>query len=97
MMFPSTKRLIDQYEARLSAQAEAHAQQLVNLQSQIEDLRRLVFPVNSERFIPLPALEADAIISGHNSTVEITPEQQAQWDAEISERDKVLSGAYADV
>ena len=84
-----TKKLIQQYEARIQA-LEAH----------IKDLRTLVIPQNNPQSEAI-SLENDLIMNGSEHQVEveyeetpITSEQRAEHERVISERDRLLSGTY---
>ncbi len=79
-----------QYEARLS-DLKAH---ILDLQCQIENLNKLVFPKNATLDIPLVQIEADAIISGHQEAVDLTEEEKRQIEEIDSEAAQLLSGTY---
>lgn len=80
------------YESLLAAMREAAANERALLQSQIEDLKRLVFSPTSATNIPREAREADAIITVTEVPFK-TPEQE-QLDAEFSELDRIVSGEH---
>lgn len=67
---------------------------IADLIKQIEDMRSMVYPSSMPKGIPYVQLEADAIISGKEETIALTPEEIRQAEEEIAERDSLLSGTY---
>ena len=86
--------LITSYEARIKDLRDSHASEIQALLAHIESLKRLVFPPQNTASIPLHQLEADAILSVRETTIELTDDELKQREEEISERDRVLSGMY---
>lgn len=101
-----TKKLIQQYEARLAALEVSHAQhvaileaayrdRLLAVEAHLKDLRSLAVPSRTE-YTDASAMEADLILSGSQETVEVelTSAERAAMEEIDSERDRILSGAY---
>ena len=72
-----------------------------DLQTQILFLRQFAIPTTPPIESDVRALEMDAVLSNTGEAVELSPEQSADYvkylnDQQeiISERDRVLSGAY---
>lgn len=80
-----TKKLIQQYEARIAG-----------LERHIEDLRKLVHPQAYSQAASSVAEEADAIMSGQDQVIyeSVALEPSEEIKNEISERDRILSGTY---
>ncbi len=78
-----TKALIAQYEARIA-----------DLKAEIGALRTLVLPSSRPYHIPVGQLEADAVLSGTQDILQLTPEQSQEQDEILAERDRILSGQY---
>lgn len=88
------KALKEQYEKRLQEQANLYEARISQLQSQIEDLRKMVFVPTSATSLPLVQIEQDAILSGKEEQVTITQEELAQLEMEQSEADRIFAGTY---
>lgn len=67
-----------------------------SLQKQIALLTQLAVPSNDPHNPPLLNIEADAILSGHQHPIAAQEAEMPsdEVDAEIAERDRILSGAY---
>ena len=81
----------------------AHEKNIKNLEEQISYLRTLIFPKQDMYNPPLIHREADAVMSATTELLDIPPEQKeeaksldpnAPGEADIEERDKILSGNY---
>jgi hypothetical protein len=88
------KALVSSYEKRISSLTEAHYAHVASLEAHIEDLKRLVYPTQNYMHPTLDQMEADAILSVKETVIELTEEEQKRRSAEISERDRILSGTY---
>lgn len=86
------KALISQYEQRIAELKAAHAAEIGQLSLRLEDMRALIMPRNYSTTIQ--NLEADGVLSGQQEMIELTEAEQAEYDATISERDRILSGTY---
>ena len=93
-MFVTTRTLQASYEARLRDMERSHAAQIEALLAHIESLKRLVFSPAAPGYVPSQALEADAILSVRETTIELTEEEMKRREEEISERSRILSGQY---
>ena len=89
-----TNKVIKQLEERLKMQSQLYEARISDLMARISDLREVAIPKNTAYSIPLVQQEADAIMSGKDEVIELTESQLAEQDAEISERDRLLSGTY---
>lgn len=72
-------------------------QRISDLKEQIAHLRQqIALPSNDPETVPALALEADAIMSGHQHVIEIkdTELPEDDSDAEQLERDRILSANY---
>lgn len=71
-------------------------ERIADLKEQIATLTRLVTPTNDPQTLPILNLEADAILTGHQHTIEaeIAEMPKDDTDSVLSERDRLLSGAY---
>ena len=86
--------LVSTHKAALDALKSAHAAELAAYRMHLEDLQRLVFPPQNTTSIPLVQLEADAVLSVRETTVDLTEEELKRREDEISERNRILSGQY---
>jgi hypothetical protein len=74
---------------------EEKDRRIVDLKSQLDDLRRLVLPPNhSAGFIHPISVEADAILSGQQEPITLSPEQEKEFDELQREADAILAGNY---
>lgn len=74
-------KILQVYEARI-----------LDLQSQIEDLKKFAIPKQS--ILPLIELEADAILSNRESPMKITEEQIKELEEAGHEASRVFLGTY---
>jgi hypothetical protein len=75
------KRLIAQYEARIS-----------DLHAQIADLRALVLPTRDPNGITALEIEADSIVSGKDEVIEVEDRELLETEASL-----ILSGMHDQV
>lgn len=66
---------------------------LADSEKTISFLKSLVYSPQSSA-PSLEALEADAVLTGHQHPVAVTPEEAERLREENAERDRVLSGTY---
>lgn len=64
------------------------------LEEQNKFLRELVQPRLEKPHSELPMVEADAVLTNSGEILDFTDEQEKEFDAELSERDRLLSGNY---
>jgi len=83
-------------DAALAQQARFYESRIIDLQAQIEDLRKLVFPENTHpKAIPLVQVESNAILSGEDEMIQVDAQQEDEYDRVIAEREAILSGEYS--
>lgn len=72
-----------------------YEQRIRDLQSQIEDLRKLVFPKTSSTPDPM-VLEADSVLSGNQKPIEVSEEEHNRLLEQSREADLLISGNYSE-
>lgn len=65
-----------------------------DLKEQIELLRSLAIPPQSQNRVTLQEVEADAVMSGYQDQIELTSEQLKELEEQEAERERLLSGNY---
>lgn len=76
-------------------------ERLADYKAQIDYLRLLTIPDNNPSRPPLLTLEADNVISGSQAVVEVSKDQQQEFEKylqekqdEVSEANSLLAGTY---
>jgi hypothetical protein len=54
----------------------------------------VVSPPQASHRVPVVQIEADALLSGRDEQVDVSPDQRAEWDAIRAEANSILSGTY---
>lgn len=68
---------------------------ILDLKEQMSFLRGMVSPPHDPNKIPTSALEADAVLNGHQHIIHVEAEpEEDEEDTVIRERDRVLAGTY---
>lgn len=88
------RKLISQYETRLTEQGRLYEARISELKDQISRLEKLVFIQTSASNIPLISLEADAVLSQKEETIQISQEELERLSEIESEADRILAGNY---
>lgn len=71
-----------------------HDARVKDLKDEIYSLRQMVFPASRPSFVPSNHLEADALLSGHQDQIRMTPEEMEREEAIQNERNAILGGTY---
>jgi hypothetical protein len=88
------KILLSLHESIVSDLKESQRESIRHLEQQVADLRRLAFNATSATRIPLVTLEADAVMSQKEETIELSQEELAKIQDEEAEADRIFSGTY---
>ncbi len=84
-----SKRLLEQKDATILALQD----HIRALEQQVRDYRDLALP-QTKYTVPLVTLEQDKVMSASETPIVLTEAEQKAYEAEIREREQLLSGTY---
>jgi hypothetical protein len=73
---------------------DAHQAHINSLLSEIESLRKLVYPSSTSNDATVDNIEANAVLNGHQDIITIASDKEQEFIETQYEADRILSGNY---
>lgn len=87
-------KILELMETRIQEQAAQYEARIAQLKDQVADLKKLVFTQTSAFNVPLVHLEADAVMSQKEETIQVSDRDLEEAEKIQSEADRIFAGTF---